>query len=104
MNKATKNKWDVSYNGQTIRVDLSGYEQRLFVDEELQDAFSGFGFRSRLYGKIRDGDAAGEEIRVSVFCNFWGRLICIVFVDSRLVFHSNPDSIAAQSIENNTTS
>ena len=59
-------KWDVHYKGHTIRVENSFAEQRLFVDDELQDELYGAGFRSRMYGEIRDEDAAGEEVKVSL--------------------------------------
>jgi len=35
------------------------------VDDELQDEIYGEYFRSRMYGKIRDEHAAGEEVRAS---------------------------------------
>jgi len=94
------NKWDVYYKGHTVRVENSSAQQRLFVDDELQDELYGFGFRSRMYGKIREGDAAGESVMASLG-GFW-QGICRVFVDHRLVFHSKPDAIAAQSVKNNT--
>jgi len=96
------NKWDVHYKGHRILVENSSVQQRLFVDNELQDEFFGFGFRSRMYGKIRDGNASGDQVRVSLG-GFWQN-ICRIFVDNRLVFHSKPDSIAAKSIENSLTS
>ncbi len=95
-------KWDVHYKGHTIRVENSFAQQRLFVDGELQDELYGAGFRSRMYGKIRDEDTAGEEVRVSLG-GTW-QVNCRIFIDNRLVFHSAPDAIAAQSVEKNMTS
>lgn len=95
-------RWDVHFKGHAIRVENSSSQQRLFVDDELQDELYGFEFRSRMYGKIRDQDETGEEVRVSLG-GFWQGIFRI-FVDNRLVSHSKPDAVAAQSVENNMTS
>ena len=94
--------WSTHYKGHTIRVENSGSNERLFVDDELQDEFFGFGVRRRLHGRIRDGEAAGEEVNVSLG-GWWGAL-CRIFVDNRLIFHTKPDHIATQAIERNTSS
>lgn len=88
------------YKGHTICVKNSGGCERLFVDDELQDEFFGFGIRSRMHGRIRDGEAAGEEVKVSLG-GWWGNA-CRIFVDNRLIFHTKPDHIATQAIEKNT--
>ena len=92
--------WSTHYKGHTIHVENSISRERLFVDDELQDELFGFGVRSRLHGRIRDGESAGEEVNVSLG-GFWSA-VCRIFVDNRLIFHTNPDNIAAQAIEKNT--
>ncbi len=57
--------WETRYKGHTIRVENS-FVERLFVDGELQDEHGTLGLRSRLHGKIRDGDGAGDAILVSL--------------------------------------
>lgn len=85
-------KWEIRYQGHTIRVEDGVRKERLFVDGELQDEFFGSGIRSRLFGTIRDGNGGGKPIRVSL--GGWNRT-CRVFVDDRLVFHSKPDRVAS---------
>ena len=95
-------QWDFQFKGHSIKIENSSSQQRLFVDGELQDELYGMGFRSRMYGVIRDGESAGEEVMVSLG-GFWS-VICRVFVDRRLVYHSKPDSIAARFVEENNAS
>ena len=91
--------WETRYKGHTIRVENSLVE-RLFVDGELQDEHGTLGLRSRLHGKIRDGDGAGDAILVSLAATFFVQ--CRIFVDNRLVFHSKPDRVASDAIRRNT--
>ena len=91
--------WETRYKGHTIRVENS-FAERLFVDEELQDEHGTVALRSRLHGKIRDGDGAGDAILVSLGGGFF-RVRCRIFVDNRLVFHSKPDRVASDAIRRN---
>ena len=73
-----------NYKGHEIRVEngwTSG--ERLFVDGVMQDEQLGFGFRSRLWGKIGDGDGLGETIKVSL--GGWTSIDCRIFVDDKLL-------------------
>lgn len=93
--------WETSYKGHTLRVENSFSTERLFVDNELQDELFGFGFRSVLFGKFRDGDNAGAEVKVSL--GGWWRVHCRIFVDNYLVFHSKPDDTTAAEIIRNAS-
>lgn len=76
--------WEIAYKGHEIRVEnraLSG--ERLVVDGETQDEQKGFAFRSRLRGKIVDGEGAGETIKVSL--GGWFTVSCSIFVDEKLI-------------------
>jgi hypothetical protein len=76
--------WNIKHKGHEIRVQngwLSG--ERLIVDGEMQDEQKGFAFRSRLWGKIRSGDGAGEIIKVTL--GGWCCAACRVFVDDKLI-------------------
>lgn len=75
--------------------------ERLIVDNELQDELFGFGFRSVLFGKFRDGDNVGAEVKVSL--GGWWRVHCRVFVDNYLVFHSKSDDTTAAEIIRNAS-
>lgn len=92
-------QWEIQYRGHTIRVEDSARRERLFVDDELQDEFFGFGFRSRLYGTICDEHGECKALRVALG-GYWSR-ICRVFVDNRLVFHSKPDAVAREAMVRN---
>ena len=81
-------KWDIKYKGHDIRVEngwLSG--ERLYVDGELQDEQVGFGLRSRLYGKVKENEGAGEDIKVSL--GGWFTINCRIFIDGKLIFPNN---------------
>lgn len=77
--------WEVEYKGHSIRVENTMFSgERLIVDREIQDETLGAGTRSRLYGRIRSGDGAGEKVKVSL-----GGMItvgCRIFIDDKLVF------------------
>lgn len=76
--------WNTQYKGHQITVQngwLSG--ERLIVDGKLQDEQKGFGIRSRLFGKITDGDGAGEIIKVSL--GGWFGINCSIFIDDKLI-------------------
>ena len=76
--------WEIAYKDHTIRVENAWFSgERLLVDGELQDEQIGHGSRSRLYGVIRDGDGAGEQIKVSL--GAWFSVQCRIFVDHKLV-------------------
>jgi len=81
---------DVKYKGHAIRVENSVSKERLFVDGDLQDEFFGFGFRSRLFGRISDGEGGYEEIRVSL--GGWS-VQCRIFVDNRLIKVNKVNSV-----------
>ena len=89
-------KWEFEYQGHTFRVEDSASKERLFVDGEFQDENFGFGFRSRLYGTLRDAERGDKPVRVAL--GGWVRQ-CRVFVDDRLVFHTKPDKDAVQALE-----
>lgn len=91
-------KWEIQHKGHTIRVESSVSNERLFVDDELQDEYFGLGVRSRLYGIIRKGDGYGEQVKVALGGGWFVQ--CRIFVDHHLVFHSKPDQIASSAIAN----
>lgn len=76
--------WNIQYKGHEVRVENGWFTgERLIVDGEMQDEHKGFAFRSRLWGKIRVGDGAGEIIKVTL-CGWFG-IACRVFIDDRFV-------------------
>ena len=76
--------WNIKHKGHEIRVENGWFSgERLIVDGETQDEHKGFAFRSRLWGKIRSGDGAGEIIKVSL--GGWFGVACRVFVDDKLI-------------------
>ena len=87
--------WEVRYKGHQIRVENCCAHERLFLDSELQDEQFGMGLRSRLFGKIRSDDGAGEKVKVSLGGWF---VQCRIFADDHLIYHSKPDGTASQAI------
>ena len=76
--------WQTQYKGHEIKVENGWFSgERLIVDGELQDEHKGMGLRSKLWGKIRDGDAAGEVIKVSI--GGWIVVKCRIFIDDKLI-------------------
>jgi hypothetical protein len=76
--------WNIKHKGHEIRVENGWFSgERLIVDGETQDEQKGFGFRSRLWGKIKSGDGAGEPIKVAL--GGWFVIGCRIFVDDRLI-------------------
>jgi len=75
--------WQVQYKGHDVRVENGFRGEKLIVDGKIQDAEMGFGFRSRMYGTIKDGDGAGEKIKVSL--GGWIGIGCRIFIDDELV-------------------
>ena len=75
--------WNVKYKGHDILVENRIVGERLIVDGELQDEQRGFALRGRLWGKIKNGDSAGEIIKVSL--GGWWTVGCRIFVDDGLV-------------------
>jgi hypothetical protein len=78
--------WRTEYKGHTIEVTNRVFGERLVVDGELQDEHSGYAFRSRLWGRIRSGEGAGEIVKATL--GGWFTVGCIVFVDDREIFRS----------------
>ena len=79
-------KWLFKYKEHDIEVTNRIRGEELRVDGELQDAQTGIGVRSRLYGRIKSGQGEGERIKVSI--GDWFVVNCIVFIDDREVFRS----------------
>lgn len=79
-------KWEFTYKGHTIEVRTRPHS-RLMVDGAVQDETFGFGTRSRLWGRIKDGEGAGEQIRVSVGGG-WFSFTCVAWIDDVEVFRS----------------
>jgi hypothetical protein len=81
---ATMKSWNIKHKGHEICVENGWFSgERLIVDGEIQDEHTGFAFRSRLWGKVRNGDGAGEAIKVSL--GGWFGISCRIFVDDRLI-------------------
>lgn len=78
--------WRLTYKGHTIEVANALFRERLMVDGELQDEHNGLGFGTRLGGRIKSGDGAGEIIKVSLG-GFWS-VRCVVFIADTEVFRS----------------
>lgn len=78
--------WNVNYKGHVIRVENNWGGERLIVDDQVQDEQIGMALRSRLEGTIKDGDGAGERIKVSL--GGWLGISCRIFVDNVAVFTS----------------
>ena len=79
--------WRFTYKEHAIEVRNGWFAgEELLVDGELQDKGMGFGFRGRLYGRVKSGQGEGEPIRVSL--GGWWTIGCVVFVDDREVFRS----------------
>ncbi len=74
--------WQVTYKGHEIRVECT----RLYVDGVLQDQHHPLLTGYRLWGQIKTGEGAGEQIKVSVGKSFWSGPKCSIFVDHVLVF------------------
>ena len=75
--------WQVQYKGHDIRVENHLRGEKLIVDGKIQDAGLGMGFRSRLWGTIKDGDGAGKIVKVSL--GGWLRIDCRIFIDDELI-------------------
>jgi hypothetical protein len=79
--------WHFKYKGHDIEVRNSWIKgEMLLVDGELQDERTGFGVRSVLMGRIRNGEGQGESIKASL--GGWFVIGCIVFIDDREVFRA----------------
>jgi len=79
--------WHIEHKGHKIRVENSWFGgERLYVDEELQDEHHGATLRSQLSGTIKNGEGAGEGIKVSL--GGWFSVGCQIFVDDKLVLGS----------------
>ena len=77
--------WEAEYKGHRIEVENSLTRVRLIVDGEIQDAYIGLiAFSIRLCGRIKDGEGAGEKIKVPVGGE-WFTMKCHIFVDDTLV-------------------
>lgn len=77
--------WEVDYKGHKVKVENTWFGgERLYVDSELQDEQVGFDFRSRLYGRIKNGDGENESIKVSI--GGWITVCCRIFINDTLVF------------------
>ncbi|MCK4294352.1 MAG: hypothetical protein KAY65_14230 [Planctomycetes bacterium] len=74
--------WQVQYKGHDIRVENRLRGEKLIVDGKIQDEGIGMGFRSRMYGRIKNGDGAGEKIKVSL--GGWFGIDCRIFIDDEL--------------------
>lgn len=79
--------WKTNYNGHEIRVENRVCSERLLVDGELQDEQIGWAMRSRLSGKVRNGEAGDTPIKVSL--GGWFLIQCRIFVDDKLLFSSS---------------
>lgn len=77
-------EWKADYKGHIIQVKNTLASEQLIVDGELQDERIGFGIRSRLYGRLKSGQGAGEAIKVSL--GGWFAIHCRIFIDDSLVF------------------
>ena len=75
--------WQVQYMGHDVRVENRFSGEKLIVDGKIQDAGIGMGFRSRMYGTIKDGNGAGEKIKASL--GGWFGIRCRIFIDDELV-------------------
>jgi hypothetical protein len=78
--------WRLTYKGHAIEVTNSLFREKLMVDGELQDEHNGLSFGPRLGGRIKSGDGAGENIKVSLG-GFWS-VGCVVFIADTEVFRS----------------
>lgn len=74
--------WQVQYKGHDIRVENRLRGEKLIVDGKIQDEGIGIALRSRLWGTIKDGDGAGEGIKVSL--GGWFGIDCRIFIDDEL--------------------
>ena len=76
--------WQITHKGHSIRVENGWFSgERLIVDGEVQDEHKGFAERSQLSGRIKNGEGAGEGIRVSL--GGWFVINCQIFVDDQLI-------------------
>jgi hypothetical protein len=91
--------WTIQYKGNLISVENSLMTARLYVNNELQDETYGWSFSERLYGRIPTGNNTFSEVKV-VLGGFWS-VHCRIFVDCHLIFHSDPDAIAAREVQRN---
>jgi hypothetical protein len=78
--------FQINYKGHQVRVENSLLGERLVVDSETQDEQRGCALRSRLWGRIRNGDGTTETIKVSL--GGWLGTHCCIFIDDKLV-HRN---------------
>jgi len=78
--------WRFTHKGHPVEITNNVFRERLKVDGELQDEHNGLGLRTRLFGRIKSGDGAGEAIKVSLG-GFWS-IACVVFIDDAEVFRS----------------
>ena len=54
------------------------------IDGELQDEQIGCAMRSRLFGRIKNGDASNESVKVSI--GGWFTMGCRIFVGDKLIY------------------
>lgn len=78
--------WSVDYKGHEIRVENRYFSEKLIVDGELQDEQIGYDYRSRLFGRIKNGEGQGEWIKVSLGGTWTAK--CRIFIDDKLVYAS----------------
>ncbi|MBU4271745.1 MAG: hypothetical protein KKA28_07790 [Planctomycetes bacterium] len=81
-----KARYHIDYQGNVVEIFHSWPKKQLFVNSELQDENTDFSFsRVELHGRIKSGEGAGRQVRVS-FASF-GTLtpVCVV-IDDAVVF------------------
>jgi hypothetical protein len=81
-----KAEYRVDYEGSVIEIAHSWPRKQLFVDGELQDERADFDYGTvDLHGRIKRGDANGQQVRVS-FARFGSSTPICVVVNHRVVF------------------
>lgn len=71
--------WNVKYNGNEIRVENTWKAERLFINNKLHDEGRGITARSKLIGRLSEG----QLVKVTIWGDFG--MHCKIFVEDEIV-------------------
>lgn len=71
--------WTTNYQGNTIHIENTTLEERLFINGSLNDLSRGIGERSKLIGRLPDGRLIKANLG-----GFW-RVHCTIFVENEKI-------------------
>lgn len=71
--------WNVKHEENEIRVENGWKAERLFINNKLHDEGRGIATRSKLIGRLPDG----QLVKVSIWSGF--RIHCTIFVEDEII-------------------